>query len=98
MIRSLAFRGAAQEEYDNAAVWYEGQRAGLGTEFELEVQAALDTILRQPDGYPLAIGVVREAPLSRFPYCIYYRVRSGRIVVISVFHNSRDPQVWQSRG
>jgi toxin ParE1/3/4 len=92
----LVFRGAAQDEYDEAAVWYDGQ-AGLGTAFQAEVQAVLDVIAGQPDRYPIVASDVREAPVSRFPYCIYYRVRPGRIVIISVFHTSRDPAVWQSR-
>jgi plasmid stabilization system protein ParE len=92
----LVFRGAAQDEYDEAAVWYDGQ-AGLGAAFEAEVQAVLDVIAGQPDRYPIVAGDVREAPVARFPYCVYYRVRTGRIVIISVFHTSRDPAVWQSR-
>jgi plasmid stabilization system protein ParE len=97
MTLPLVLRGAAQDEYDQAAVWYEGQRTGLGTEFETEVQAVLDTIVGQPDRYPVVLGDVREAPVNRFPYCVYYRIRPGRIVVISVFHTSRDPTIWQSR-
>ena len=94
----VVFRGAAQDEYNEAAVWYEARQTGLGAEFEAEVQAVLDAIAGQPDRYPVVAGDVREAPVSRFPYCVYYRVRPGRVVVISVFHTSRDPAVWQSRG
>jgi plasmid stabilization system protein ParE len=93
----LVFRGAAQDEYDEAAVWYDGRQPGLGTEFETEVQAVLDTTAGQPDRYPVVLRDVREAPVARFPYCIYYRVRQNRVVVISVFHTSRDPVAWQSR-
>jgi len=65
--------------------------------FGAEVQAVLDTIAGRPDRYPVVVRDVREAPVARFPYCVYYRVRPGRVVVISVFHTSRDPAVWQSR-
>jgi plasmid stabilization system protein ParE len=40
---------------------------------------------------------IREAIVRRFPYCVYFRVRHGRLIVLSVFHTSRDPSTWQSR-
>lgn len=93
----LVFRSIAQAEFDQAAAWYEEQRLGLGSDFGAEVQQVLDTISAQPDRYPQVSGDVREAPVARFPYCVYYRVRSGRVVVLAVFHTSRDPSVWQGR-
>jgi plasmid stabilization system protein ParE len=93
----IVFRPAAQGELDDAAAWYEGRRAGLGDDFLAEVQQVLDTIANQPERYPIADGDVRQAPVSRFPYCVYYRVKPDRVVVIAVFHTSRDPAIWQGR-
>jgi plasmid stabilization system protein ParE len=93
----LVFRAVAQAEFDDAATWYERQSPGLGADFVSEVQKVLDTISNQPQRYPLASGDVREAPVSRFPYCVYYRVKPDRIVVIAVFHTARDPAIWQAR-
>lgn len=97
MTLPLVFRPVAQTEFHDAAVWYEGQKPGLGDDFVTEVQQVLDTITNHPERYPVADGDVREAPVSRFPYCVYYRVKPDRVVVIAVFHTSRDPSVWQSR-
>ncbi|MFO0848597.1 MAG: type II toxin-antitoxin system RelE/ParE family toxin [Gemmataceae bacterium] len=93
----VAFRPVAQAEYEAAAAWYEGQQAGLGTAFEAEVEAVLSVIAARPDRYPVAARDIREAPVARFPYCVYYRPRAGRVVVVAVFHQSRDPASWQSR-
>jgi plasmid stabilization system protein ParE len=93
----LVFRRIAQAEFDAAAAWYEGQKPGLGSDFVAEVQQVLDTIASHPERYPLASDDVREALVSRFPYCIYYRVKPDRVVVIAVFHTSRDPSLWQGR-
>jgi plasmid stabilization system protein ParE len=57
----------------------------------------LDTIADHPHRYPIADGDVREAPVLRFPYCIYYRVKPREIVILAVFHTSSDPSVWQVR-
>jgi len=91
------FRPAAQAEFDEAAAWYEGQRPGLGADFVAEVQKVPDTISQHPDRYPVAEGDVREAAVCRFPYCVYDRVKPDRVVVIAVFHTSRDPSEWQGR-
>jgi plasmid stabilization system protein ParE len=97
MILPLTFRPAAQKEFNAAAAWYENHRAGLGIEFIDEVQKIVDAIARHPDRYPIASGDVREAPVSRFPYCVYYRAKLQRVVVIAVFHTARDPAIWQAR-
>jgi plasmid stabilization system protein ParE len=93
----VVLRPVAQDEADEAARWYEGKQAGLGTDFLAELQHVLDVISGQPDRYPLVLGDTREAPVARFPYCVYYRERPGRLVVTAVFHTSRDPSVWQGR-
>jgi toxin ParE1/3/4 len=40
---------------------------------------------------------VRKAVVSGFPYCVYYREVEGSVVILSVFHTSRDPKEWQER-
>jgi toxin ParE1/3/4 len=91
------FRRAADLEFEESAVWYEEVSPGLGTAFVDEVNRILSRIQEQPDRYPIVRKDIREAPLSRFPYCIYYRLKPDRIVIIAVMHTSRDPAIWQSR-
>jgi toxin ParE1/3/4 len=93
----LVVRPTAQAEFEAAAAWYEERRPGLGDAFVTEVRRVLDTIADHPKRYPIADGDVREAPVSHFPYCVFYRVKPDRIVVIAVFHTSRDPSVWKGR-
>jgi plasmid stabilization system protein ParE len=90
-------RSVALEEFQAAAEYYDQQRDGLGEEFVEEISDLLRAILAQPDFYPVAHRDIRFAQARRFPYCVYYRVLPRGIVIISVFHNSRDPAIWQSR-
>ena len=87
----------AEAEFDAAADWYE-QRAGLGSEFTANVRDVLHRIA----GTPLLHQVIyqqdiRRAVVRRFPYSVFYRVDPGRITVIAVFDNRRDPAIWQGR-
>ena len=93
----LRFHPAVRSETDSAYRWYEQQRAGLGTEFLDEVELVLNEITANADRYGFAADDIREGPLPRFPYAIYYRVKSNHIRLLAVYHTSRDPSGWQPR-
>lgn len=97
MRRPVAFRRIAEAEFTSAIGWYEDERPGLGLRFRDEVFALLDIIAEDPDRFPIDEGDTREAKVDVFPYCVYYRVKTDRIVVTAVFHTSRDPDTRQGR-
>jgi plasmid stabilization system protein ParE len=94
----VALRPFARVEYDAAVAWYEAAQFGLGDDLEAAVEAVFRTISTAPDRYPFADGDVREASVRGFPYCVYYRVRAVRVVVIAIYYQSRDPAGWRGRG
>ncbi len=97
MSLAIRLRRVAQAEYDDAADWYESRRSGLGLRFVASVRQVLEAIAAQPDRFPEVWPGVREAPVSGWPYCVYYQVHSDHVMVLAIFHMSRDPSVWQSR-
>ena len=92
-----SFRKAARLEYDEAAIWYESQKVGLGSEFVEEIERALLVACEAPQQCPVILPDVRRVRVQRFPYFIFFRVRDNRLVVLSVFHVRRDPLVWRER-
>jgi plasmid stabilization system protein ParE len=97
MSTRVILRPLAQAEFDSAANWYEQRRAGLGAAFTSAVRKVMTTIAATPDRYPAVYQDVREAAVSRYPYAVYYRIESNQVIVLAVFHTSRDPDVWHSR-
>ncbi|YAF96981.1 MAG: type II toxin-antitoxin system RelE/ParE family toxin [Nodularia sp. CChRGM 3473] len=93
----LVFRPEVLEELDDAYTWYENQQAGLGDEFLDCVDEILKKICQMPESYAVVSNDVHRAILQRFPYAIYYRIVSSRIIVIAIFHGRRDPKIWQTR-
>ena len=93
----VRLRRAAQAEYDEAADWYESRRKGLGLRFVGAVRQALADIAVRPDSWPEVWPGVREAPVRRFPFFIYYQAFADHVMVLAVFHAARNPSVWQSR-
>jgi plasmid stabilization system protein ParE len=69
----------------------------LGGELIAEVERVLDSIADDPLRYPIVFKDIREAIVARFPFAVYYRVKPGRVIIIAVFHCSRDPGIWQAR-
>ena len=90
-------RPAAAADIDEAFLWYEGQRAGLGAEFLSAAQALIDAIAENPLKHPVVGRNTRRALLRRFPYAIYYRVYDEIVVVVACMHGRRDPRRWQTR-
>ncbi len=67
MSQRMIFRRVARDEYVRAIAWYEAEKAGLGAEFEANVEAVLAIIASQPDRYAIADRDTRAAPVHRFP-------------------------------
>ncbi|MBD2415889.1 recombinase [Nostoc calcicola FACHB-389] len=93
----LVFRPEVREELDEAYSWYESQKPGLGDEFLDCVDETVNRISQMPESYVIVYGDIRRAVVRRFPYAVYYRIVSSRVIVTAIFHGRRDPKSWQTR-
>jgi plasmid stabilization system protein ParE len=100
MSRRDIFKRAARLEFVEATVWYEKQRPGLGREFVLEVERALQRAQANPERFPMVRRQARKIRLRRFSrYSIYFAVKDGAFSILAVFHGSRDPEeLWRRLG
>lgn len=94
---NVYLRQEAEKDIEDAAIWYESQREGLGQEFLDAVLLALDTISENPGIYPVLHRQTRRTVLRRFPFGIFFRVEEGSVLVFAVMHGSRHPQRWKKR-
>lgn len=85
----------AAAEMVEAAEYYECVVEGLGADFIGEVDFAIDRILRFPEAWGRISGKYRHCNLRRFPYAIIYLNQSSEeVLIVSVFHQSREPRSW----
>lgn len=96
-MRQIVFRKQARLEFVEAGDWYEKERPGLGLEFLAEIHLLIQRIATTPELFPMLYRDVRKAVARRFPYCIYFRERDQKIIVLAVFHSARNPAVWRQR-
>ncbi|MBI4293889.1 MAG: type II toxin-antitoxin system RelE/ParE family toxin [Betaproteobacteria bacterium] len=97
MTLRVVFRHAAREEFDAAALWYEGRQPGLGAQFVAEIDHAVELASNHPERFPVKHGDIRCVHARRFPYSVFFRPEAERIVVLAVFHARRDPTIWKVR-
>ena len=92
MNKPVRFLPEARAEFTEAIDWYAQRRDGLGRAFVARVREVLDRITTDP-------GRHRIVSTSMSVRCSSPSFREDlyEILVISVFHTSRDPSIWKSR-
>jgi plasmid stabilization system protein ParE len=99
MSRKLIVRSEAETDIAEAALWYEGQEAGLGEELLSEIRAAIFRAMENPKLHPQLRRQpeVRRILTKRFPYRVFYITRSNAIAVFAVLHAARHDRHWRKR-
>lgn len=97
MKRPVRLLPEARIEFNEATDWYERQRAGLGTTFVARVREVIGHIAADPRRYATVYLDIRKVLVPKFPYVVLYRDDPNEVLVVSVFHTSRDPSIWKSR-
>ena len=90
-------RPDAEQDVEDASLWYDSQRKGLGGQFLDEISRTLNAISEYPASFPIVHRNIRRALTRSFPFGIYYRVEEELAVVVAVLHASRDPRRWKQR-
>ena len=93
------FHPAAEQEFTEAAHWYEDQVEGLGGRFASAISQAIATILKEPGRFQSLEGGLRVFRLNRWPYKIYYELQEaeGHVRIVCVMHQKRRPAYWADR-
>ena len=99
MNRHLIVRPEAEADITDAAVWYESREPGLGLDLISEVHSAIARALKNPESFTRVRQnpIVRRVLTRRFPFRIFFVVRSDAIVIFAVLHAARHDRVWKHR-
>ena len=97
MNKRVSFHELAEFELNDATVFFEIEREGLGLRFLSAVEAAVAHIREHPEASPVIIQDVRRKVLRRFPYSIMYSIKPDRIRILAVANQKRRPFYWRGR-
>lgn len=95
---TLTLRKEAEHDVGETFDYYQQIREGLGHDFLLCVEEALERIQRNPLVYRDIYKGLRRVSIHRFPYRILYFVKNQGVVVTAVFHVRKDSSRWFGRG
>ena len=93
----VTFHRAASTEFIEASAWYESKRLGLALEFMAEIDHCVSLASEHPLKFAVVREDIRRVVAHRFPYSVYFRAEKHRIVILAVFHGSRNPSIWLAR-
>lgn len=96
-MNQVRIQPSAETDANNAANWYESQQFGLGIEFMLELDAAIERAGEMPEAYAELYQNVRRVLVRRFPYPVYFVLGSGVVEIFAILHQHQNPETWQSR-
>ena len=96
-MKEILIKPDAVVDLEDAAIWYESQESGLGVEFLLELDAAIDLAAEAPEHYEVLYQGIRRVLLQRFPFSVYFLFDMNAVEIIAVLHQHRTPLIWQSR-
>lgn len=93
MALELHITKRAARELNRIAEWWALNRPSAPGAVSEDLQAALALLIEQPNLGSLvpqaSVAGVRRFHVDRIRYWVYYRVRDGRLEVVSVWHSSR---------
>lgn len=94
---NIEFLPDADEDFREAARYYESEAPGVGLAFIVEVHQAISLLASHPRSAKKVRGSIRKKPLPHFPYNLLYSIESDLIIIVAVAHHKRRPTYWQSR-
>jgi len=102
MSRPIIVLDEAEDELVAAERWYENRRPGLGREFRLAIDEAMERLNAAPLlasallSIPIALGA-RQVIVKRFPYSVIFIEHDADLWVVAFAHQSRRPGYWRNR-
>ena len=97
MSPQILIHEAAEIWWSDAADYYDIACPNLGSVFIDEVQRTIGNISEFPDAGPVVRGQIRKKPIAKFPFSVFYSLRSDEIRILAGAHQKRRPFYWRSR-
>jgi toxin ParE1/3/4 len=88
---SIKLSKTAFKDLDQIAEYYEEQQTGLGCRFLEYFIVSREKLKDFPNAYRSGLKPnTREMVLSDFPFIIVYRVTGLKIIIVTVYHQSKQ--------
>lgn len=93
----LIIRAEARRDIEEAVLWYESERQGLGSSFLDDLNQLLERIANTPEQFPEIDKRLRRGLMRRFPYALYFCSSPARVDILAALHLKRRSGLWKDR-
>ena len=96
----VVIEAEAEREFAEAVDFYDRREPGVGQRFAHELRAFFKTVCTDPERFPLASRLTRQAKLPKpWPYSVYFAVKSetAEVVISTIWHGKRNPDELRRR-
>lgn len=87
----IRFESNALYDIEEAIEYYESQQKGLGVRFKNSLELSISYIEKIPKAFSFYKNKVRKIPLEKFPYMIFYKIYTDKVIIIAVFNTYQNP-------
>ena len=95
--KRVEYHQGATADVKNAVAFYQKRSRKAALDFIDELKRAAETILEDPERWPVGKNNTRRFLLWRFPFAIIYSAQESTITIWAVAHGSRRPEYWTQR-
>jgi len=93
----VEFHPQALAEAEAAGDWYAERSFVVSRAFVSEVIRSVETVVENPEIWPLYEEETHRYLFPRFPFSIIYRIIEEKIQILAIAHSKRKPGYWKSR-
>lgn len=94
---NIEFHPDAVAEAKAARMWYAQRSPAAAQAFVDELDRAIETIVANPNRWPVYVRTTRRYLFHRFPFLLVYRVTENHIQIVAVAHAHRRVGYWKER-
>ena len=92
---SIIIQPEAELDLDDAHLYLEDQKAGLGFDLLAEISDTIGILESNPFLFQKVYGEKRRAMIKRFDYNIVYVIREQSVFILAIIHGMRDSRRWE---
>lgn len=97
-MKPVVFLTSARNDLRSEKSYYRKIAPELARRLQTAVEQAVQNMSQQPLLMEPKEFEVRRWPVGDgFPHGVLYRDNENKIIILSVFHPKRDPDIWQER-
>lgn len=85
------------EDITEAVNWYYKEDPTLVKELAQKIDSGFHKITDTPETWPNHKRGFKKFLVDKFPYIIFYKIKTDHIKIFAVAHTSRKPNYWLKR-